>query len=115
MEKLAIAIRMLSGASYLDLYMIYSAGTSDLYTSFNTAIKRINDTLKIPLVTALMNEVQAFFQYLLNEFSVVSEEKFVGWIGTIDKLAVKIRCPTVNNDLGNPGSYFTRIIIIISI
>ena len=88
--RLAIATIMLSGASYLNLLMVYGVFTSDLHTSFNTVIKWINDTLKIPLVTSLMNEDQAFFQHLSNDFSIDSDEKFAGCIEAIDGLAVKV-------------------------
>ena len=78
--RLAIATIMLSGASYLNLLMVYGVFTSDLHTSFNTVIKWINDTLKMPFVTVLMNEDHTFFQHLSNEFCVDSDEKFVGCI-----------------------------------
>ena len=78
--RLGIAIRMLSGAFYLDLHMVYDVDTGDLHTSFNTVIKWINDTLKMPFVTVLMNEDHTFFQHLSNEFCVDSDEKFVGCI-----------------------------------
>ena len=109
--RLTIAIRMLSSASYLDLLMVCSVCTSDLYTSFNTAIKWINDALKMPLATALINEDKALFQHLSNGFSVDSDEIFVGCIGAIDGSAVKTRCPTVGglSGDGNPDSIPTLL------
>ena len=83
---------MLSGASYLDPHMIYGVGISDAYTLFNTAIKWINETLKMSVVTALMNEDQVFFQCLSNKFSVDSDEKNSRmywsdrWIGCKNKM-----------------------------
>ena len=77
--RLAIAIRMVSGASYLNLLMVYGVCTSDLYTPFNTAIKWINDTLKIPLVTALMNEDQAFFN-IYQMISLLTQVKILSGV-----------------------------------
>jgi len=99
---------LLAGASYLDIFMLYGVSPSSVYASFKKVTKWINETFKFPLVQALQDEDTQFFEEISRNFSKDSDGQYKGCNGALDGLALRIRCPTVNELLRDPGSYFTR-------
>ena len=104
--RVAIGLRLLCGGSYLDLigraYGVRSL--SAVYTHFHTFIKWIEDTFSFPLVDILrgLESGDADAIHRLREmsadFSADSNGTFMGCIGAIDGLAIRIRCPSNVND-----------------
>ena len=111
--RVAIGLRLLCGGSYLDLigraYGVRSS--SAVYTHFHTFIKWIEDTFSFPLVDILRGlesgDADAIqrLREMSADFSADSNGTFMGCIGAIDGLAIRIRCPSNVND---PGNYFCR-------
>jgi len=106
--KMTMFLRILAGASYLDVYLIYDVHTSKIYKFFDDVANWINKTFTFPFVDALRNENIQFFKDLSNSFSEDTDGVFLGCIGANDGMAVKIRCPTITELLKNLGAYFCR-------
>jgi hypothetical protein len=106
--KLALMIRMLAGASYLDLLIQYGVCTSSLYEFFYEGVKWIVDTFVFPLHGWLENEDWDSLQCVRALFAAASGGAFLGCIGALDGLAVKIRCPTLSDFISDPGNYYCR-------
>jgi hypothetical protein len=51
--RMAAYLRIMSGASYLDIFMIYDMKTKQIYNSFEKCLGWVNDTFTLPLVKAL--------------------------------------------------------------
>jgi len=101
-------IRMLAGASYLDLLNQYGVCTSSLYEFFYEGVKWIVDTFDFPLHGWLENEDWDSLQRVSALFAAASGGAFLGCIGALDGLAVKIRCPTLSDLISDPGNYYCR-------
>lgn len=107
--KLALTIRMLAGASYLDLLLIYEVSVKKLYEFFHECIGWINVTFSFRLVQYLQDENTFALTDISDGFSNRSDEIFCGCIGAIDGMAVRIKCPTFSkDDVRDPGNYYCR-------
>jgi hypothetical protein len=106
--RLATYLRLMAGASYLDLFMIYDIGTKPIYNSFEKVTGWINQTFTFPLVKALQDKDEAFFEELSDAFGQDSNGIYIGCFGALDGLALKIKRPTVTEGLPNPGAYYCR-------
>jgi hypothetical protein len=106
--KLGMMIRILSGASYLDLCMVYSVASSSVFNAFHEAIAWINSTFSFPLVEWLREKNTEALQRISDGFAAASGDVFKGVIGAIDGLAIKIRCPTLSDEIADPGNYYCR-------
>jgi hypothetical protein len=51
--RMAAYLRIMSGASYLDVFMIYDMKTKQIYNSFEKCLGWVNDTFTLPLVKVL--------------------------------------------------------------
>ena len=117
--RLAIAIRLLAGASYLEFV---GAGSSyniqcwnTVYRVFHKAMEWINRTFEFPLMSILKKlesgndeekvEAAEALKKLSAEFGEDSMGVFNGCFGAIDGLAIRIECP---RDVLDPGNYFSR-------
>lgn len=111
--RVAIGLRMLCGGSYLDLvgcaYGVQSP--QSIYNHFHTFIDWIDDAFDFPLV-GLLNGLNngdadaiAKLKELSAEFAADSDMCFIGCIGAIDGLAIRIRCPS---NVSDPGNYYCR-------
>lgn len=105
--KLALTIRMLAGASYLDLMMVYGITSTSIYRSFHECIGWINETFTFPLSAWLRTCDTAALRDVSNGFAERSDGAFSGCIGALDGIAIRIDCPTLAED-ENPGQYFCR-------
>ena len=111
--RVAIGLRMLCGGSYLDLigraYEIDSP--QSVYSYFEKLIDWLQETFEFPLVKLLKGleegdaEAIAKLREMSHDFGVDSEGAFIGCIGALDGLAIRIRCPTGVSD---PSNYFCR-------
>ena len=106
--RIAIYLRMMAGASYLDIFMIYDVHNGRIYNSFEKVVGWMNDTFSYPFVKALRNEDHRFFEELSEAFSGDSGGVYTGCIGAIDGLALRIKRPSVTKELPNPGGYYCR-------
>jgi hypothetical protein len=106
--RLGMLLRLMAGASYLDLLMIYGVSQGAIYQSFQTVTRWINQTLKFTLVEALKTEDIHYLRELSNAFSVDSDGAYNGCFGSIDGLALKIKQPTLTDLLRDAGAYFSR-------
>lgn len=109
--KLAITLRMLSGASYLDIEKLFSI-------TFNSAYRVLHTVLKDWICNDNWLEIN-FFKYLEDENAMKKvADQFAqgtsggiisGCIGSIDGWLVKIKCPSASRDsVRNPGHYYSR-------
>ncbi|KAL7544549.1 hypothetical protein ACHAWF_007926 [Thalassiosira exigua] len=107
--KLALTLRLLAGGSYLDLSLLYEVGPSYAYDIFKDVLKNwiLDDKLVKISGTDYVNDEERLAQVAL-EFSRASRGFFNGCIGAIDGWIVKIRKPNINDNVTNPGSFFSR-------
>lgn len=110
--RIAIGLRLLCGGSYLDLIgRAYGVDSiQSIYNYFHTLINWIDRTFDFPLVgllRGLENDDAASIAKLneiSSDFAMDSDGCFVGCIGAMDGLAVRIKCPNASD----PGNYFCR-------
>ena len=111
--RVAIGLRLLCGGSYLDLvgrtYGVQSA--QSVYTYFHIFISWLDRTFSFPPVALLQRlkdgDKSALdeLKLIANHFAVDSDGVFMGCIGAIDGLAVRIRSPS---NVADPSNYFCR-------
>ncbi len=122
--RLAIGLRILMGASYLDLIGLAFGVQSiqSIYNYFTTSIQWINNTFSFPLVPILqqlkegmINNDQQSTNYALEKLNKISTDFgrdsdgiFIGCIGALDGLAIRIKCPSLSKVISDPGNYFWR-------
>jgi hypothetical protein len=68
--KVAICLRILAGASYLDLMVIFKLSHQSIFRCFYEVIEWINVTLSYPLFEALVNKDVAFFEKISEDFAL---------------------------------------------
>jgi hypothetical protein len=108
--RVAIFLRILAGASYLDLMVIFQVVHDPIYRSFKMVCQWMLEAFKFPLVTALEDEDIEYFQSASSAFTEggSSQGNFVGCFGSLDGVAIKIKQPTHSKSIPNPGAYFCR-------
>jgi hypothetical protein len=92
--KLAMALRMLAGGSYLDIIVTYGVEKTFVYESFFEVIGWINTAFSFPLVTALQTRDTVFLRSISDGFASFTSGLFRGCIGAIDGIAIRINCPS---------------------
>jgi len=111
--RVAIGLRFLCGGSYLDLVgRAYGVdAVSSIYEYFHTFINWIDETFDFPWVDMLKKlsegdeSVLPKLREISSDFGADSGGVFIGCIGAIDGLAIRIKCPSNERD---PGNYFSR-------
>ena len=83
--KVALTIRLLSGASYLDLLLSYNVAVSTIYDSFGEVLHWINETFNFPLRQWIETHNSEALTNRSNEFAEISDGAFNGVIGAIDE------------------------------
>jgi hypothetical protein len=107
--RVAIFLRLLAGASYLDLMVIFQVTHDPVYRSFRMVSEWVNTSFHFPLVAALENGNLDYFKSVASSFAMgTSRGHFNGCIGALDGIAIRIRRPTLSRDLRDPGAYFCR-------
>ena len=114
--RMAISICMLSGGSYLDLMGVTGFGiksSGHIYHIFHDFIGWLHDTFDFPLVHMLRafdlgdKEALAALHQISMQFANDSNGHFLGCIGALDGLCVRIKSPSLK-DVPDPGNYFSR-------
>lgn len=111
--RVAIGLRFLCGGSYLDLVgRAYGVdAVSSIYVYFHTFVDWIDKTFDFPWVEKLKKlsggdeSVVPDLERISSDFGADSGGVFIGCIGAIDGLAIRVKCPSSERD---PGNYFSR-------
>jgi DDE superfamily endonuclease len=107
--RLAIFLRLLAGASYLDLMVVFDLSHDPVFQSFHLVCHWVHETFTYPLVAALDNEDAEYFNTVASHFAYsASDGIFKSCIGALDGWAVRIKRPVPTNNLRDPGAYFCR-------
>ncbi|KAL7451526.1 hypothetical protein ACHAWC_003355 [Mediolabrus comicus] len=111
--RVAIGLRMLCGGSYIDYvgraYGVNSVRT--VYNCFDKLIDWLEATFEFPLIHLLQQlkagneEAVKKLKEMSDDFAVDSTGCFIGCIGAIDGIAIRIKCPS---NVADPGNYFCR-------
>lgn len=105
--KLAMAIRILAGASYLDMILSYYVSPCSVYRVFHEVIGWIDESFRFPLYELLENRNWQGLHDIAVSFSSFTDGILYGIIGALDGVAIRIRCPFLS-EVTDPGSYFCR-------
>jgi DDE superfamily endonuclease len=105
--KVAVAIRMLAGGSYLDIGPLFDVSIGHLYYILNKFIEWILKTLEFPLAAFLRERNWVELRARSDAFAEKSNGVFYGTFGALDGLAVRIRSPTLK-EVSDPGNYYCR-------
>ena len=106
--KVAIALRLMAGASYLDMFLWININPDYARTVFRMVTKHwfCNDkVMEINFFKLLRDSDQ--LDQIKKDFGVKTDNVFSGVIGAVDGWLVKIQCPTCK-ECENPGKYFCR-------
>lgn len=107
--KLAMTLRLLAGASYLDMFLWFNVEPNHV-KSFSRVIMRdwlCNDkVLRINYYEDVLYDTENCNR-IRSEFAVKSSGVMSGVIGALDGWLVKICSPTMQ-EVHNPGKYFSR-------
>ena len=106
--KVALAIRMLAGASYLDLVLIFAVSSCSVFNIFHEVVDWINTTFHFPLESLIRNKDSTSLSKISDGFASFTRGVFKGCIGAIDGIALKIRCPSPSDRVPDPGNYYCR-------
>ena len=115
--RTAIGLRILCGGSYLDLIgRAYGVNSpSSVYKYFHTFLDWIELTFEWQLVGLLRglgnDDAEAIdkLHEIAADFAVDSSGYFYGCIGSLDGLAIRIKCPSATKDnVPDPANYFSR-------
>lgn len=102
--KVAAYLRILSGASYLDVGDIYGFHDRTSYPIFFEVVGWINQTYSFDYDCTDIARLQS----ISDGFAKFSGHALQGCIGAIDGLALRIRCPSEKDGIVDPGNYFCR-------
>ncbi len=101
-------LRLMAGASYLDLLLIFGIAMCTIYNVFHEATAWIVATFQFPLVKWIVTKDEVALQTFADAFSSASGGTFRNCIGALDSDAVKIKCPVASDIIRDPGNYFCR-------
>ena len=107
--KVAISLRLLAGASYLDMFLWFNINPEHITSIFRHVVSDwfCNDgVMKIDFYKTVLQDQQNRNEIRRN-FSTRSAGILDGCIGALDGWLVRISCPTVR-EVNNPGKYFSR-------
>jgi hypothetical protein len=103
-NRLALTLRLLAGASYLDAMMLFGISRSSCYAVFHETVDSILGRLQLP---GLPFDDLSKLQTISREFteSRIPINPVVGCVGAVDGIAVKIAKP---RDCFVPRNYYCR-------
>ena len=106
--KVAMSLRLMAGASYLDMFLWTNVSVDHVRAIFRMVVKHWfcnDDVIRINFFNVLQdgNELAK----IRNDFGTKSDNVFSGVIGAVDGWLVRIRSPGLN-ECENPGKYFCR-------
>ena len=105
--KVALALRLLAGGSYLDLMPLFDVSVPRIYAILDVFISWVLKTFDFPLWGYLQNENWDALRAIAEPFSCSSQGVLNGTIGALDGLAVRIRAPPLS-EVTDPGNYYCR-------
>jgi hypothetical protein len=107
--KVAIALRMLAGSSYLDMFL-WANVNPDYVNSMTRRVYKEwlchNDVTCINYSKVVLNNKKNQDK-IKKEFGSKTNGLFSGCIGALDGWLVRIKCPTLK-EVANPGKYYSR-------
>ncbi len=106
--KIGIMLRIMAGASYLDLLLVYGVSTASVYSVFHEANAWILATFRFPLVQWIVSKDTEALNRVAEGFSSASGGTFRKCIGALDGVAIKITSPPASDLIRDPGNYFCR-------
>lgn len=101
--RLAITLRLLAGASYVDMRLAFRVGRSTVYHIFHETVEAIDNTFSLkglPTCPERLNEIATKFR-LSRSF----KNPLPFCVGAVDGIAFPIQKPS---DTKRPAAYFTR-------
>ena len=108
--KLALALRMLAGGSYLDLSLIFDVYSTSTHRVLKHVVKNwINNSDAVADLNGIsyLNDVEEMSR-VASQFATRSNGLFTGCIGALDGWLVRIRSPQAKDGVDTPGDYFSR-------
>ena len=107
--KVAITLRMLAGASYLDMYLWMNINVDYIHILVQKVMREwfCHDAVMCIdfYKTVLQNKKN--LDNIKEDFATKSGDVLDGCIGALDGWLVRITCPRIN-EVKNPGKYFSR-------
>ena len=108
--KVAISLRILAGASYLDMFLWFNINT-DYVREISKKVNREwfcnDDVMSINFYRKVLQD-SSTIDDIRHTFSITSDGIMAGCIGALDGWLVRIKCPDKNDEVPNPGKYFSR-------
>ena len=109
--KVALVLRMMAGASYIDIVLIFGISYSHCYEIFHAVISNwiCNDAV-LPYLGEMYLTQDNEMGRTANEFATKGRHQGViaGCIGALDGWLVRIRSPKRSDSVTNATSYFNR-------
>jgi len=105
--KVAIALRVLSGGSYLDLMPLFDVSVPYIYVILDQFLEWMTAAFHFPLWGFLLHDNWDALGAIAEPFSYGSNGAFSGIIGALDGLAIRIRSPSLQK-VSDPGNYYCR-------
>ena len=106
--KIAIMLRVMAGASYLDVMLSYGVSTATVYSVFHKAAAWMPSTFQFPFIKWITLKDEAALNSVVEGFLSASGGVFRKCIGALDGVAIKIKCPVASNLIRDPGNNFCR-------
>jgi DDE superfamily endonuclease len=101
--RLALTIRILSGASYLGMMMLFRIAKSTVYEAFHSTIASITKRLAMPGLPSTYGELQRIAQ----DFAISRQplNPLQGCVGAVDGICIEIQKPA---DEYGPRDFYCR-------
>eukprot|EP00171_Calliarthron_tuberculosum_P003440 IDg3440t1 len=99
--RLGVTMRMLAGASYLDIISSYSLCVSTVYSVFADTVHVLQNCLTLPGLP----ETKFGLRSLSNRFKSMRGSPLTGCVGALDGICMRIRKP---NEEERPAAYYCR-------
>jgi DDE superfamily endonuclease len=101
--RLALTIRMLSGASYLDTMMLFRVASSIIYDIFHRTIASIIRRIAMPCLPFQQNEMQNLALFFTN--SRQPPNPLYGCVAALDGICIEVQKPL---DMYGPRDFYCR-------
>ena len=105
--KIAILLRLLAGACYIDLIPLFYISETSVWNVFHDAVIWICKTFHFPLRKMLLNKDWVALKKIAAEFGEQMEQIYNGCFGSIDGIALRVKCFSTN-EVPDPGNYYCR-------